>query len=150
MQTHEPAVFPKRIPTYDEVLIRPNVRVPMRDGVELATDVYLPAADDKAAPDPLPALLQRTPYNKGPSNRVDAMRLARQGYVVAVQDVRGRHESDGEFVAFAQEAEDGYDTIEWLAAQPPCDGRVGTMGGSYLAYAQAAAATQRPPHLAAM
>ena len=139
-----------RGPNYDEVLIRPNVRVPMRDGVELVTDVYVPAADGRAVDEPVPGLLMRTPYNKGPSNRTDAMRLARRGYVVGVQDVRGRHESDGQFNAFAQEAEDGYDTIEWLAAEPPCDGRVGTLGGSYLAYAQAAAATQTPPHLAAM
>ena len=78
------------------------------------------------------------------------MRLARHGYAVVVQDVRGRHGSDGEFEAFAQEAEDGYDAIEWLASQPFCDGRVGTVGGSYEAWAQAAAATQSPPHLAAM
>jgi putative CocE/NonD family hydrolase len=77
------------------------------------------------------------------------MRWARCGYVVAVQDVRGRYESEGVFTPFIQEAEDGFDTVERLAAQPPCDGRVGTMGGSYLAYAQAALATQAPPHLAA-
>jgi len=141
---------PERPPAHPEVIVRPNVRVPMRDGVALATDLYLPARDGCLAPGPMPALLQRTPYDKGPSNRVEAMRLARHGYVVAVQDVRGRYASDGEFRAFEQEAEDGYDAIEWLAAQPPCDGRVGTLGGSYLAYAQAAAATQTPPHLAAM
>ena len=142
--------MPPREPVYDEVLIRPNVRVPMRDGTLLATDIYLPAENGSIVSRSFPALLQRTPYNKGPSNRVDAMRLARHGYIVAVQDVRGRYESDGVFDAFAQEAEDGYDAIEWLAAQPPCDGRVGTFGASYLAYAQAAAATQAPPHLAAM
>ena len=142
--------LPMREPVYEEVLIRPNVCVPMRDGTELATDIYLPARNGRVVGEPMPALLQRTPYDKGPSNRVDLMRLARHGYVVAVQDVRGRHESPGEFNAFAQEAEDGYDAIEWLAVQLPCDGRVGTLGGSYLAYAQAAAATQTPPHLAAM
>jgi putative CocE/NonD family hydrolase len=138
-----------REPQYEEVLIRPNVRVAMRDGMRLATDLYRPAAGGKVVAEPIPALLLRTPYNKGPANRTDAMRWARCGYVVAVQDVRGRYESEGIFTPFIQEAEDGFDTVEWLAAQPSCDGRVGTLGGSYLAYAQAALATQSPPHLAA-
>jgi putative CocE/NonD family hydrolase len=146
----DPSPLPERTPQYPEVLIRPDVRVPMRDGVALVTDLYLPAAGGKVVETPLPALLMRTPYDKGPSNQVAAMRLARHGYVVAAQDVRGRYASEGTFNPFLQEAEDGYDTIEWLAAQPPCDGRVGTYGGSYLAYAQAAAATLAPPHLAAM
>ncbi|MSS72278.1 MAG: CocE/NonD family hydrolase, partial [Candidatus Latescibacteria bacterium] len=143
-------MIPQRTPKYPEILIRPNVRVPARDGVALATDVYLPARDGRVVAEPLPGLLIRTPYNKGQANHLQAMRLARHGYVVAVQDVRGRYASDGVFDAFAQEAEDGYDAIEWLAAQPPCDGRVGTLGASYGAYVQAAAATQAPPHLAAM
>jgi len=138
-----------RQPIFPEVLIRPQVRVPMRDGVELATDLYCPARDGKAV-GPQPALLLRTPYNKGEANSPQAMRWARRGYVVAIQDVRGRYASDGVFTAFAQEDVDGYDAIEWLAAQPECDGRVGTWGGSYCAADQAAAATQRPPHLAAM
>lgn len=138
-----------RQPIYPEVLIRPNVRVPMRDGVELVTDLYLPAQDGKVI-GPQPALLLRTPYNKGDSNSPQAMRWARHGYAVAIQDVRGRYASDGVFTAFAQEDVDGYDAIEWLAAQPECDGRVGTWGASYCAADQAAAATQRPPHLAAM
>jgi len=122
----------------------------MRDGVKLATDIYLPASGGKVVEGPMPALLARTPYDKGPGNNADAMRLARHGYMVVRQDVRGRFASEGEFMPFTQEAQDGYDTIEWVAVQPPCDGRVGTYGGSYLAYAQAAAATQNPPHLAAM
>ncbi|MBI3948258.1 MAG: CocE/NonD family hydrolase [Armatimonadetes bacterium] len=141
---------PRRAPRYEEVLIRPDVRVAMRDRVALVTDLYLPAAGGRAVEDPMPALLMRTPYDKGPSNRADAMRLARHGYLVAVQDVRGRYASDGVFQVNVQEAEDGYDTIEWLAAQPPCDGRVGMLGTSYLAYSQGSAATQSPPHLAAM
>ena len=150
MKSRQAAGFPKREPKYEEVLIRPNVRVATRDGVKLVTDIYLPASKGKVVSKRVPALLMRTPYGKGPANRLDAMRWARHGYIVAVQDVRGRYESEGEFNAFAQEAEDGYDSIEWLAKQPPCDGRVGTLGGSYLAYAQASAATQTPPHLAAM
>ena len=150
MNSIQPKVLPGRKPKYDEVLIRPNVLVPMRDGVKLATDIYLPASDGKVADEPMPALLARTPYDKGPSNNTAAMRLARHGYMVVWQDVRGRFASEGEFLPFIQEAEDGYDTIEWVAAQPQCDKRVGTFGGSYLAYAQAAAATQNPPHLTAM
>ena len=138
-----------RQPIYPEVLVRPNVRVPMRDGIELVTDLYLPAGEGKVVA-PQPALLLRTPYNKGDSNNSQAMRWARHGYVVAAQDVRGRYASDGVFTAFVQEDLDGYDAIEWLAEQPECDGRVGTWGGSYCAANQGAAATQRPPHLAAM
>ena len=95
MKSRQAAGFPKREPKYEEVLIRPNVRVAMRDGVKLATDVYLPAAKGKVVSKRVPALLMRTPYNKGPANRLDAMRWARHGYVVAVQDVRGRYESEG-------------------------------------------------------
>ncbi|MDP6355271.1 MAG: CocE/NonD family hydrolase [Planctomycetota bacterium] len=142
--------LPKREPTFKEVLVRPGVRVAMRDGVELATDIYLPACGGQVPDEPMPALLIRTPYNKQPGNSTSAMRLARHGYMVATQDVRGRYDSDGEFNPCTQEAEDGYDAIEWVAAQRECDGRVGTMGGSYVAYAQAAAATQAPPHLAAI
>ena len=79
MHSDRPVALPKRSPKYNEVLIRPNVRAPMRDGVELATDIYLPAADGKVVADPMPALLRRTPYNKGPGNDVEAMRLARHG-----------------------------------------------------------------------
>lgn len=138
-----------RKPRYPEVLLRPDQRVKMRDGVELATDLYLPAENGKVL-SPMPALLIRTPYNKGDGNRPDAIRLARYGYVVAVQDVRGRYASDGVFNPFAQEDVDGYDAVEWLGTQPECDGRVGTLGASYCASAQGALATQRPPHLAAM
>ncbi len=134
---------------YPEVLIRPDVRVAMRDGVELATDLYLPAEDGRVV-SPSSALLLRTPYNKGASNNPQAMRWARRGYVVAIQDVRGRYASDGTFTAFLQEGVDGYDAVEWLAAQPECDGRVGTFGASYCAAAQGALAAQRPPHLTAM
>jgi putative CocE/NonD family hydrolase len=142
----------RRTPRFAEVLIRANVPVPMRDGVTLDTDIYLPAEDGHILGNALPALLARTPYSEGKadSNNAEAMRLARHGYMVVWQHVRGRFASAGTFSPFMQEAEDGYDAIEWVAAQPTCDGRVGTFGGSYLAWAQAAAATQRPPHLAAM
>ncbi len=138
-----------RGPTYPEVLIRPDVRVPMRDGVALATDLYLPAQEGRVV-SPMPALLLRTPYHKGAGQNASALRWARHGYLVAIQDVRGRYASDGVFTAFLQEDVDGYDAVEWLASQPECDGRVGTFGASYCAAAQGALATQHPPHLAAM
>lgn len=139
-----------REPRFAEVVLRPNLRVKMRDGVELATDLYLPAENGRIVSKPVPALLIRTPYNKGGGNRGDAIRFARYGYVVAVQDVRGRFESGGTFTPFIQEDTDGYDTVEWLAVQEGCDGRVGTLGGSYCAWVQGALATLQPPHLAAM
>ena len=80
----------------------------------------------------------------------DAKFLARRGYVCALQDVRGRFASEGEWYAFAKEAPDGYDTVEWLGTQPWSDGKVGTMGDSYAGSDQAALATMDPPHLSTM
>lgn len=120
--------------------------VPTRDGTGLATDVFLPVGWDTA---PGPALLLRTPYGK--SNRVaSAARYVDAGYVVALQDVRGRGDSDGTFTPLFNEGPDGFDAIEWLAEQPWCNGAVGTMGGSYEGWAQWSAARERPPHLKAM
>jgi hypothetical protein len=118
--------------------------VPMRDGVKLATDIYLPAGESKH-----PVLIVRTPYDKSGA-RGDATYLAHQGYVVLAQDVRGRFASEGRFYAFVNEGPDGYDTIEWAAAQSWSDGQVGTFGASYLAWDQYFAAMLRPPHLVAM
>ncbi|NOZ22269.1 MAG: CocE/NonD family hydrolase [Planctomycetes bacterium] len=123
-----------------------NVRVPMRDGVTLSTNIFRPDAPGK-----FPALLMRTPYGKGQA-RHD--RFVRAGYVVATQDSRGRYESDGKYTMFSVEntgdAEDGYDAVEWLAKQPWCDGKVGTFGASYCAWMQWMLARLRPPHLKAM
>jgi uncharacterized protein len=96
-------------------------------------------------------LVERTPYDKDATRFVlHARFFARHGYVVLVQDVRGRGNSQGDWYPFAREAADGYDTIEWAARQPWCDGKVGTMGTSYMAAVQSAAATLNPPHLEAM
>lgn len=128
-----------------------NVMVPMRDGVVLATDIYRPASDGTMAPGPFPVLLERTPYDKAAPDNVDMGRyFARRGYVCVIQDVRGRFASAGDWYPFAKEAPDGYDTVEWLAAQPWCDGQVGTMGGSYCGSDQSALATLDPPHLKTM
>ncbi len=135
-----------------EVIVAKNVTIPMRDGVLLAADVYRPARDGVPLAEPLPALLERTPYSKDDRERVELNGLwyAERGYVVVIQDVRGRYRSEGTFGFLAQEPADGYDTIEWIARQPWCDGRVATMGLSYAGWTQLAAATQAPPHLAAM
>jgi len=135
--------------------------VPMRDGVRLATDVFFP---ESAGRGPWPALLERTPYDKGAprTNEYTAAHpevfgreeLARfftdAGFVVVFQDCRGRYGSEGRFTKYRGEAEDGFDTIAWIAAQDWCDGQVGSMGMSYSAHTQMAAACLNPPALAAM
>ena len=132
-----------------EVVTARDVKVPMRDGVRLATDLYLPARAGRPSAGPWPALLLRTPYNKA-GNAAVGEYYARRGYLFACQDVRGRYASEGEFHAFIGEERDGYDAVEWLAAQDGCDGHVGTLGASYCAAAQSALACLAPPHLGAM
>ena len=138
-------------PEYD-VIVMKNVTVPMRDGTRLAADVYRPAHDGNPLPTPLPALLERTPYSKDHADRVELNGLwfGERGYVVVIMDVRGRYRSEGHFSFLSQEAEDGYDTIEWIARQPWCNGKVGTMGLSYAGWTQVSAAALGPPSLAAM
>ncbi len=122
-----------------------DARIPMRDGVELSADIWLPTTQKNS-----PAILFRTPYVKAQGDLVPfARRLAERGYAVLLQDVRGRGDSDGIFLA-GGEGNDGYDSIEWIAAQPWSNGDVCTMGGSYLAAAQWAAARKKPPHLRCM
>jgi putative CocE/NonD family hydrolase len=129
-----------------------DVMVPARDGVLLATDVYRPARDGKPVGEKLPVLLHRTPYDKSAQAAVAiAEALARHGYVVVLQDTRGRHRSQGVFEKYYDfDAYDGYDTIEWAAKLPYCDGKVGMYGTSYAAHSQADASKLNPPHLAAM
>lgn len=123
-----------------------NVRVPMRDAVELSADVWRPADAE-----PRPALLARTPYNKTGARSRDAARWwARNGYPFVYVDVRGRGDSDGEFTPYRNDGPDGHDAIEWVAAQPWCSGEVVTFGGSYGGRIQWLAALEKPPSLAAM
>lgn len=138
-----------------------NVMVPMRDGVHLATDIYLPAGAKENA---VPVLLERTPYDKTGTNHADfsvadpvprskpviAADFAAHGYAFVLQDCRGRYGSQGVFRKYMSEAEDGADTIAWIMQQPWCNGRIGTLGLSYGAHVQAALATLDPPGLAAM
>ncbi len=128
-----------------------TVSVPARDGIRLSTDVHRPIVDGKMVEEPLPVLLQRTPYDKGASARLEeAAFFTNSGYVTVVQDCRGRYESEGGFTKYVDEGQDGYDTLEWLAEQPWCNGKVGTFGLSYAAHTQAALASLNPPQLSAM
>ena len=133
------------------VIAERNLMMPMRDGVRLATDLYFPASDGVRAEGQFPVILERTPYNKDAPRQVTKGKyFARRGYVCVIQDVRGRFESEGEFYAFAKEAPDGYDTVEWLGTQAWSTGKVGTMGDSYAGSDQSALATLNPPHLCTM
>jgi hypothetical protein len=132
-------------PVY-EVVVEQNVMVPMRDGVRLATDIYRPKAAGK-----FPALLLRTPYNKSSSFEIEDSRWwAARGYVLLNQDVRGRFASEGEYYAYRHEADDGYDTDEWIARQPWSNGRIGTLGGSYLGFTQLVQGIRGSEHLVSM
>jgi len=125
-----------------EVTVERGVPVKMRDGVTLRADIYRPKAEGK-----FPLLLTRTPYDK--NGTVDfCLKAAARGYVVVAQDVRGRYASEGDWYPFKYESQDGYDTVEWAAALPYSNGKVGMFGGSYVGATQYLAAITKPPHLA--
>ncbi len=125
-----------------EVVVERGVAMKTRDGVTLRADLYHLPGDGK-----YPVLLQRTPYDK--NNAAEFGRSAAQrGYLVVVQDVRGRYTSEGEWYPFKHETDDGYDTVEWAAALPNSNGKVGMWGGSYVGATQMLAAIGHPPHLA--
>jgi putative CocE/NonD family hydrolase len=123
-----------------------DVAVPMRDGVVLRGDLRRPAGDGR-----FPTLVYRTPYGKtATTNSGIVGKAVSRGYAVLVEDVRGRYASGGTFLAYQQEGRDGFDTIEWAAAQSWSNGRVGTFGLSYPGAVQWLAAMEQPPHLVAM
>jgi hypothetical protein len=127
------------------IIVEKNVPARMRDGVVLRADIYRPDTNVR-----LPALLRRTPYSKHPgADDGGPRRMAARGYVVVIQDTRGRYTSDGVAVPH-DEAQDGHDTVEWVATLPWVNGKVGMFGSSYAATTQLTAATLRPPHLAAI
>jgi uncharacterized protein len=143
--------------------VQRGVRIPMRDGVVLVADVYLPAGAI-ARGERLPVILERTPYGRhlpsrsekragddAPMSRADVARyFVRHGYAVVYQDCRGRYESEGVFVKYTSEGEDGYDTCAWLLDQDWCNGRIGTKGLSYAAHTQAALGSMGVPGVRAM
>lgn len=139
--------FPEAYPPTNDVTVENLVAIKMRDGVTLFADVYRP---DK--PGKYPVLVSRTPYSteRAPSAYASGVWFAQRGYVYVFQDVRGRHESEGRWEPFRDDINDGYDTIEWAAAQPWSNGKVGMDGGSYLGHVQWRAAQAKPPHLVCM
>jgi len=126
------------------VTVHSGVAVAMRDGVKLTADIYQPEAEGK-----FPVLLERTPYNRA-GGAGSASAMAAHGYVVVIQDTRGRFDSQGEFYPFRYESQDGYDTVEWAAGLPYANGKVGMFGGSYVGATQMLAAISSPPHLVAI
>lgn len=131
-----------------EIRVQKNVPAEMRDGTTLFSNVYRPAGDGE-----YPVLLTRLPYGKDlplGTSVLDPIKAAQAGYVVVVQDVRGRYRSEGKFVPFVSEYEDGYDTVEWAARLPGSNGSVGMYGLSYFGKTQWQAAVMRPPSLKSM
>ena len=132
----------------DSIVTEFDVSAKMRDGTTLRANIFRPASGG-----PYPVALTRTPYGKdfaSVSPFLDAVRMARAGYIVVIQDVRGRFRSEGEFDAFRNEFEDGYDSVEWAARLPNANGKVGMYGASYFGFTQWAAAVGAPPSLKAI
>ena len=123
--------------------IKQEVMMPMRDGVKLATNVYLPAGDG-----PWPVVLTRTPYNKDGAD-LSAKIYNERGYALVSQDVRGRYASEGIDLPFEVDMPDGYDTVEWIAQQPWSNGKTGIFGTSAPGITSNLAAAAAPPHLIA-
>ena len=138
------------------VHVERDTMIPMGDGVRLATDIYLPChGDGRLLEEKVPALLVRTSYDKTSSEWDDVIPYyVRRGYAFVVQDLRSRFRSEGDgsyfHTANPWEGDDGYDTVEWLAARDWCSGKIGTLGSSHRAITQTQLALRKPPHLAAM
>ena len=129
-----------------KVIFEKDLQMQTRDGVTLYADVYRPDA-----PGRFPVLLVRTPYDKSQELALtEKDYFPPRGYIVVVQDTRGRFRSEGEFYPFVHEAADGYDAVQWAAGLPWSDGNVGTVGQSYLGLVQYFAASKTPPQLKAM
>jgi len=130
---------------YDRVRVDKNVVVPMRDGIKLYANIYRPDGDES-----FPVILIRLPYGKDEAYcemPAHGKYWAKKGYICVVQDVRGKFRSEGTFYPYINEANDGYDTLNWIAAQPWCDGNIGMTGESYYGYTQWAVAPLNHPNL---
>lgn len=137
-------------PAEFEVQVERDVMIPTRDGTRLAADLYRPAKNGMPIETRVPTLLTRTPYGKGDGNSEEARYFAARGYAVVINDVRGRFKSEGTWRMMVDDPEDGYDVVEWIAAQPWSNGRIGTFGTSYPGGTQHALASMNPPHLTTM
>lgn len=136
----------------NSVIVERDIMVPMRDSVYLATDLYFPAHNGNPVKDPLPVLLHRTPYNKVEveTSIGYCQWFASRGYITAIQDCRGCFNSEGDVAFIEPEAEDGFDTLQWLGEQPWCNGNVGTWGTSWAGWTQTAAAALGAKTIASM
>src|SRR5579871_5163261 len=131
-----------------EVAVQRDVWVPMRDGVKLATDIYLPAANGSAVREKFPTILQRTPYDKqGTGDVAIGKYLAARGYAVVIQDTRGRFKSEGVWHMLNDDGNDGSDACEWIGRQEWSNNRIGMIGTSYVGGTQHAVALQKAPNL---
>jgi putative CocE/NonD family hydrolase len=130
-----------------QVVITTNVMVAMRDGVKLATDLYLPAKNGAVATEKFPAILTRLPYNKNGSKRFGEY-YATRGYVFVAQDTRGRYASEGVWHMMTDDGPDGVDCAAWIGRQPWSNGKIGMIGTSYVGGTQHAMALARAPELA--
>ena len=128
-----------------EVDVRADVKVPMRDGVELSANIFLPKAQGK-----FPVILMRSPYGKGDQKFGEGLYYAARGYVFVSQDCRGKGASQGQWEPFVNEGSDGRDTQKWILAQPWCNGSIGTSGGSYVGFTQWISAPNAGENLKAM
>ena len=129
------------------VIAQTNVMVAMRDGVELATDIYLPAKDEQPIAEKLPVILTRTPYNKNGSKKQGEY-FAQHGYVFVAQDTRGRYASKDTWHWMTDDGKDGADCAKWIGQQPWSNGKIGMMGTSYVGGTQHAMAMEHAPELA--
>jgi len=145
-----PPGWPSSPRQFEAIKVASDLLMPTRDGKRMATDLYRPGKGGTPVQERLPVLLNRTPYNKT-SLAEQAVFYAERGYVVALQDTRGRYKSEGEFSKVQPlDATDGYDAVEWLAKQPYSNGKVGMWGTSFAAHMQAGAAQYNPPSLKAL
>jgi predicted acyl esterase len=137
-----------------ECVVLQDVMMPARDGVLLATDIYLPGHGGQPDDGPFPAILDRTPYDKSLRALTvnDPEYFVRRGYAYVFQDTRGHGKSAGDFALWGvgHDGRDGYDAVEWISEQPWCNGQVATSGWSADCVTQLSLAVEAPPHLAAM
>ena len=134
------------------VAVQRDVMIAMRDGVKLATDIYRPVDGDTPLPGPFPVILERTPYGKSQdstrhASAAIARMLASHGYVVVFQDCRGRGGSQGDYVKYLSDGQDGSDCCAWILAQSWCNGRIGAQGLSYGAHTVGAMAGAALPEV---
>lgn len=141
---------PPRTPTEYEMVVERDVKVPMRDGIRLAVDIYFPARDGRALDGPLPAIAMKraSPRGREPDD-AEGLYYASRGYVYVRAACRGSYGSEGAFYSYVHDGQDGYDLLEWIARQSWSDGKVATDGGSHSGWTQYATALYKPPSLVA-